>query len=147
MTCFWLMVLLLSIWVCYLCVRTWIEQSRWRCRGCWCFKHPSELLSSRGCARCVGGRRWRVQRNQLKRCSFRLFWDTFWGGETMRVLSNTRFCVFFDSAECIGDTGSAHSCSSGVFFLVEDRGQTHCKTRFPSFGEFAFLPGKYTLGV
>ena len=48
---FWLMVLLLSIWVCYLCVHTWLEQSGWRCRSSEGSSHATVRPSSRGVAR------------------------------------------------------------------------------------------------
>ena len=96
-SCFWVMVLLLSIWVCFLLGRTWLDIRRNRCHS---GRRPSCLAVhplSRGPARWVGGQRWQLSRRCRfpKRCSMPFPWVFFRVKKTMFFFKNMGYCWIY----------------------------------------------------
>ena len=96
-SCFWVMVLLFSIWVCFLLGRTRLDIWMKRCYSGRRPPCPAVHSLSRGPPRWVGSRRWRLSRRSRspKRCS--IFSFAVFSGEEDHVLFSRMWvtrCVY-----------------------------------------------------
>ena len=146
------LVLLLLILVFALLVSSWIHTRMGHRHSCQRPSHPAVHLTSRGRARWVGGRRWRLSRRRQssKRVSFLFPLKSFW--ETKPCLFSWCSFLLLDSAEYACSQEGAHTMLPRFIFdrcpkewAYREKGwQMNCKTKISPFYGRLFLVSKRT---